>query len=77
MITNGYPLSGGNSIFYYKDSTLERKERTNRVNDQINFKNEIPLLYKVDLIVKDLLLEYSWGRAKECELYKLPIVLIN
>jgi len=27
--------------------------------------------------VKDLLLEYSWGRAKECELYKLPIVLIN
>ena len=56
MITNGYPLSGGNSI-----STLEIKERTNRVNDQINFTNEIPLLYKVDLIVKDLLLEYSWG----------------
>lgn len=61
MITNFYPLSGGNYIFYSKDST---KERTNRVNNQINFKNEIPLLYKVDLIVKDLLLEYSWGRAK-------------
>ena len=76
MITNEYPLSG-DIPFLEKNSTLERKERTNRVNDLINFQNEIPLLYKGDLIVKDLLLEYSWGRAKECELYKLPIVLIN
>ena len=65
LVTNSYPLSGGKS--YLKSGKimfLLLQERTNRVSYPTKLHNLIPLLYKVYLVRKDLLLETSWVEPK-------------
>ena len=58
LVANAYPLSGENPILKAKRLCFDScKERTNRVSYPINPHTYIPLLYKIDLVVKDLLLE--------------------